>query len=126
MGLSARTAGEERLELIIAGRTMDTLTQYVGQVEDNLARGEPVVTNENVLGEIRDVAALVVSMLNDYITGEIGSAAAMSVALNRIVLLTAIAEVLLVAFTLLRLNRTAEKAAERLVSCALKQKEGEP
>ena len=106
-----RTAGEERLELIIAGRTMDTLTQYVGQVEDNLARGEPVVTNENVLGEIRDVAALVVSMLNDYITGEIGSAAAMSVALNRIVLLTAIAEVLLVAFTLLRLNRTAQDTA---------------
>ena len=105
------TADEERLELIIAGRTMDTLTQYVNQIRENLAQGEPVVANEKVLGEIRDVAELVVSMLNDYITGEINSATAMSVALNRVALFTALAELALVIFTLIRLNRTAQATA---------------
>ena len=107
-----KTTGEsDRLELVIAGRTMDTLTQYINQIRDNLAQGELVTTNEQVLGEIRDVAELVVSMLNDYITGEINSSAAMSVNLNRIVLWTAVAELLLALVTLLLANRTARSTA---------------
>ena len=104
-------ADEGRLELIIAGRTMDTLAQYVEQIRKNLGNGEKVVANEAVLEEIRDVAALVDSMLNDYITVEIHSAAAMSSLLNRVVLITAVAELLLVLFTLVLLNRTAQKTA---------------
>ena len=105
------TGDQQRLELIIAGRTMDTLEQYVSQIRDNLDRGERVVTNEKILSEIRDVAALVVSMLNDYITGEIGSAAAMSVRLNRIVLITAFSELMLVIVALIWLNGIGNNTA---------------
>jgi len=109
--ISKDTGERDRLELIIAGRTMDTLTQYINQIRDNLERGEPVVTNEKVLGEIRDVAELVVSMLNDYITGEINASAAMSVHLNRVVLSTAAAELLLALLALLLANRAAKSTA---------------
>ena len=126
------TGESDRLELIIAGRTMDTLTQYVNQIRDNLTRGEQVVTNENVLGEIRDVAELVVSMLNDYITGEISSSAAMSLHLNRVVLFTAAAELLLALFTLLVARKTTQSTArfvrepiEKLESITARLAEGD-
>ena len=109
--IASDTGDPDRLELVIAGRTMNTLSQYVEQIQANLESGEKVVTNEAVLGEIRDVAALVDSMLSDYITVEIRSAAAMSALLNRVVLITAVAELLLVLFTLVLVNRTAQKTA---------------
>ena len=107
-----RTGDEERLELMIAGRTMDTLSKYVDQIRANLESGESVVTNEKVLTEIRGVASLVVSMLNDYITGEINSAAAMSVRLNRLILAVAVAEALLAAAVLIRLERVGQATAQ--------------
>ena len=113
MEKTSRAAGEDhRLELIIARRTMDTLKQYVNQIRENLLQGEKVTANEKILSEIRDVAALVVSMLNDYITAEINAAAAMSAYLNRVVLWTAAAEVLLVLMILLLANRTARSTAK--------------
>ncbi|MBQ6514096.1 MAG: histidine kinase [Clostridia bacterium] len=63
----------QQLEMIVARRTMDTLSQYVEQVRENLENGAAVVKNEAVLSEIRDVAKLVVSMLNDYITDAISA-----------------------------------------------------
>ncbi|MBR3503611.1 MAG: histidine kinase [Clostridia bacterium] len=108
-----RTTGEsDRLELVIAGRTMDTLTQYIDQIRDNLTQGKPVVTNEKVLEEIRAVAELVVSMLNDYITGEINSSAAMSVHLNRLVMSTAAVELMLALLALVLASRTAKSTAQ--------------
>ena len=108
----SRTAEEgNRLELIIARRTMDTLVQYVNQIRDNLIIGEKVTANEAILTEVRGVAELVVSMLNDYITAEINSASAMSAYLNTVVLWTAVAEVALVLLILLLANRTAQSAA---------------
>lgn len=130
--ITRNTGENDRLELIIARRTMDTLTQYVDRIRDNLIRGEQVINNEKVLGEIRDVSALVVSMLNDYITGEINSAAAMSASLNRVVFYTAAAEVLLVLFTFLAANRMARSTArfvrepiERLESVTARLAEGD-
>ncbi len=130
---AVRETGEsDRLAIVIARRTMDTLAQYVDQVRDNLARGELVTVNEAVLGEIRDVAELVVSMLNDYITGEIAAASAMSAALNRTVFITAAAEVLLVLLTLLLADRMARSTArfvrepiERLESVTARLAEGD-
>ena len=110
--ITKETGADDRLELVIAGRTMDTLTQYINQISDNLAHGELVVNNEKVLGEIRDVAELVVSMLNDYITSEINSSAAMSVRLNRMVLSTVGAELLLALLALLLARRAAESTAQ--------------
>ena len=110
--ITRETGEADRLELIIARRTMDTLTQYVDQISDNLQRGERVTVNEEVLGEIRDVASLVVSTLNNYITGQITAAAAMSAYLNRVVLYTAVAEALLALLTLIVAGRTARATAE--------------
>ncbi len=133
IGKITRDTGEnDRLELIIAGRTMDTLTQYVNRIRDNLAQGELVINNEKVLSEIRNVAELVVSMLNDYITGEINSSAAMSARLNQLILVTAAAEMLLVLFTLLLANRTArstvrfvQEPIEKLESVTARLAEGD-
>ncbi len=109
--ISLETREGGRLELVIAGRTMDTLSQYVDRIRENISRGEQVVTNEAILGEIRDVAKLVVSMLNDYITEEIGSISRMSSSLFRTVLFAAGAELLLVIFTYIVANRTARSTA---------------
>ena len=129
----SRSTGESgRLELVIARRTMDTLTQYVDQIRDNLLLGEKVTTNEKILSEVRDVAELVVSMLNDYITGEINSAAVMSAYLNKVVLYTAASEVGLVLFTLLLANRMGRSTArfvrepiEKLESVTARLAEGD-
>ena len=129
----SRSTGESgRLELIIARRTMDTLTQYVNQVRDNLNKGEKVTANEKVLDEIWDVAELVVTILNDYITDEINSAAAMSAYLNRVAVYTAAAEMLVVLLTLLLANRTALSTArfvrepiEKLESVTARLAEGD-
>ncbi len=112
--VTGQTGDRDRLELIIARRTMDTLSAYVDRVRENLRQGALVVENEAVLGEIRDVAELVQSMLNDYITGEIDTAARMSVHLRQLALLTALAELLLVIATLILLSRTAQ-ATDRFI-----------
>ncbi len=130
--ISRATGESDRLELVIARRTMDTLIQYVNQIRDNLLIGEKVTANEKILSEVRDVAELVVSMLNDYITAEINSAAAMSTYLNEVVLWTAVAEVVLVLLILLLANRTAQSAAtfvrepiEKLESVTARLAEGD-
>ena len=108
------TGEQDQLELIVAGRTMDTLRQYADQVTENVAASVPVVENEKILGEIRDVAALVESMLNNYITGEINATASMSDLLNRLVIITASAEMVLVLLGLW-LSRQARNRTERFV-----------
>ena len=90
------TGEQDQLELIVAGRTMDTLRQYAEQITANVAANVPVVENEKILGEIRGVATLVESMLNNYITEEINATASMSDLLNRLVMITAGAEIFLV------------------------------
>lgn len=121
-----------RLELIIARRTMDTLSQYVDQISQNLLQGERVTANESILSEIRDVAKLVSSMLGDYITGEINAAASMSAYLYKVVLYTALLEVALVLFTLLVANKMAVSTArfvrqpiEKLESVTARLAEGD-
>ncbi|MBO4776415.1 MAG: hypothetical protein J5515_07355, partial [Lachnospiraceae bacterium] len=75
------TTEENRLSLIVASRTMDTLENYVNKIRKNIYDQVPVVENEDVLRELRSVADLVDSMLNDYIAQEIQSTARMSVSL---------------------------------------------
>ncbi len=87
---------ENRLSLVVAGRTMETLENYVDQIRDNVNDEVPVVENEAVLAEVRNVSALVDSMLNDYIELEITSTAKMSTTLHLIIIITAIVEILIV------------------------------
>ena len=99
--VAARTEEENRLSLIVAERTMETLRNYVDKLRDNIASEVPVVENEKVLAEIRDVAALVNSMLNEYITLEITSTSQMSKRLGVITLITAALEVFVVIIAML-------------------------
>ena len=103
------TGEEDQLQLTVAARTMETLRQYTDQIVSNIQENVPVVQNQKVLEEIRDVAALIESMLNNYITEEIGASAAMSETLNRIVMLAAGAEILMVAVCMLMSNRTRKR-----------------
>ncbi len=110
--ITAETGENDRLSLVVAGRTMGTLKQYVNRIWNNIGQGNvPVVENEEILGEVRGVAALLEDMLNQYITEEINSAASMSAVLNRTVLLTACAEAVLVLAGLLLSRRTRNRTA---------------
>lgn len=104
----------DRLELIIARRTMETLTQYVQKIETNMAEQKPIVESEYTLEEVRDVAALVVSMLDDYITNEISLAARTNDYLTGMVALSALIEAVLVLAALIFSART-QKRMERFV-----------
>ncbi|MCR5458743.1 MAG: sensor histidine kinase [Acetatifactor sp.] len=94
--ITEQTGQENSLSLIVAGRTMQTLENYVDHIHENIVAQVPVVENEEVLVEIRDVASLVDSMLNEYIAQEIASTARMSLSLWFVIIATAIAEVLIV------------------------------
>ena len=107
-----QTAGEEnRLSLIVAGRTMETLENYVDKIRDNVNDQVPVVENEAVLAEVRNVSALVDSMLNEYIALEITSTAQMSKTLRLIIIITAVVEVLTVIVAVLVRNLSMKNTA---------------
>ena len=63
-----------QIELTAARRAMDTLRDKVVELGQQIDRGAPVVENEAKLEEIRDVAALVAEMLENYIAVEIDAA----------------------------------------------------
>ena len=110
--ITDRTGQENRLSLIVAGRTMQTLENYVDHIRDNINASVPVVESEAELSEVREVAKLVDSMLNEYIAQEINSTARMSISLRWGVLATAIAELLIVIIALLVRNRSVTATAE--------------
>ncbi len=129
--ITDKTGPENRLSLIVASRTMQTLKNYVDKLRDNITDEVPVVQNEAVLVEIRDVAALVDSMLNDYIAQEIASTAKMSVTLRYVIIATAILEVLIVVASIWFRNRSMKATAasvsepiERLEEVTAKLAEG--
>ena len=109
--ITEQTNQENRLSLIVAGRTMQTLENYVDRIRDNIDAQVPVVENEEVLVEIRDVAALVDSMLNEYVAQEITTTARMSLSLRIVILLTAVAEVLIVIVAWLVRNHSVKTTA---------------
>ena len=109
--ISEETSEENRLSLMVAGRTMETLENYVDIIRDNIDAQVPVVENEAVLVEVRDVAALVDSMLNEYIAKEIESSAKMSISLLWVIIITAVAEVIIVIVALWYRNRSMKRTA---------------
>ncbi len=130
--VSNRAGESDRLELIIAGRTMETMKSYVLQIRENIENGVAVVENEKVLAEIRSVAELVVSMLNDYITLEIGSAGQMSQWLQKVIMAAAAVELVLVGLAMVLTQRARKRTArfvrepiEKLESVTRKLAEGD-
>ena len=116
------TGDNDKLALTVARRTMDTLEQYTTRIRDNVLESVPTVESEEILTEVRNVASLVESMLNDYITGEINESAATGVYLTRTVLITAGAEILLVIICLL-ISRRARKNTGTFVREPIKELE---
>ncbi len=110
--ITEETGDENRLSLVVAGRTMQTLENYVDKIRDNIDALVPVVENEAVLVEVRDVAALVDSMLNDYIALEIDSTARMSGSLRIFIIFTAVAEFLIVIASLWIRNMSVKHTAQ--------------
>ena len=104
-----KTDEDKKLSLIVAGRTMETLENYVDQIRDNLKTKQPVVENEEVLAEIRGVASLVDSMLNEYIAQVIEESADMSLILRPLVLLTAFLEAGVVLYAWFLRNRSLRR-----------------
>ena len=88
--ISASASEENSLSLIVARRTMQTLGNYVDRIRDNVEAKVPVVENEAIIEEVRGVASLVGSMLDEYISMEINSTAKLSLSLRIGVLLSAI------------------------------------
>ena len=107
--MTAKDGPGARLELTVARRTMETLTQYVRQIEENLKSNVPVVESERVLEEVRDVASLVDSMLEDYISAEMSAQS--NRRMTRVVILSAVLEVLILLGALLLSARMGRRVA---------------
>ena len=114
--MTAKDGAGARLELTVARRTMETLTQYVRQIEENLKSNVPVVESERVLEEVRDVAALVDSMLEDYISAQISLSAQSNRQMTRVVLFSAALEALILLGALLLSARMGRRMARLIRS----------
>ena len=114
--MTAKDGAGARLELTVARRTMETLTQYVRQIEENLSGNVPVVESERVLEEVRDVAALVDSMLEDYISAQISLSAQSNRQMTRVVLFSAALEALILLGALLLSARMGRRMARLIRS----------
>ena len=134
--ITEKTGEENRLSLIVANRTMQTLENYVDNIRDNINAQMPVVESEAQVSEIRDVAKLVDSMLNEYIAQEINSTANMSFGLGIAIICTAVLEIVIVVVAWIFRNRSVkrtalsvrqpieslEKAAERIAEGSLDER----
>lgn len=121
--LMLESTPESQLELIMARRTMDTLSQYVKQIEDNMTTGVPIVESEATLEEVRDVATLAERMLEDYIIGETQRASKTNTTLRRVVAFSAMAEVLLLLLALV-VATVAYRRTEQYVCAPIERLEG--
>lgn len=64
-----------RNQLVLARRSLDTLSSYVDILGDQISRQSPVSDNMVILEEIRGVVALVQDVLQEYVVIEIDAAA---------------------------------------------------
>ena len=99
--LLGETSGGGHLQLTVARRTTDTLEQYIYKVRDGMAEGMPIDGIEGIVDEIRNVGRLAADMVDAFIGQEIVNARETSTRLNRVVLITAGAEFLLLILALL-------------------------
>lgn len=109
-------------EILVARRTMDTLSSYVEQIEEEMADDSvPVSVSEETLEEVRSVASLTGEMLASFIEEEIVRVNARHSTLQRISVIVLILGVLLLiaAVTFARragssLVRSVHEAIDRL------------
>ena len=118
--LLAETSGNGHLQLTVARRTMETLEQYILKVRDGMAEGIPIDEIIEIVDEIRKIGAQVADMVDAFIGQEILNARATSTRLNRVVLMTAGAEFLLLIlalfYTRFAMNRLTDNIRTALSS----------
>ena len=107
--LLGETQGNGQVTLTIARRTMDTLEQYAYRIRDGMEAGDPISEIESIVDEVRDVGRLVMDMLDDFTTEEIGGATVASRRLRTIVIVAAVAEILLLIFAFERTRRETRR-----------------
>ena len=118
--LLAETSGNGHLQLTVARRTMETLEQYILKVRDGMAEGIPIDEIIEIVDEIRKIGAQVADMVDAFIGQEILNARETSTHLNRVVLMTAGAEFLLLIlalfYTRFAMNRLTDNIRTALSS----------
>ncbi|OPZ66874.1 MAG: ABC transporter periplasmic-binding protein YtfQ precursor [Firmicutes bacterium ADurb.Bin467] len=107
---------QNRLELLVARRTMNTLRDYIDKIGVNMATKKPIVESEAELVEVRAVASLVGEMLERYIATEIRAASQASVMLTRAIVIS-----LLLEFALLLLALWFSMLAQKGLSRSVQQ-----
>jgi two-component system, sensor histidine kinase YesM len=68
------TSDKSRFKLEVIRRTMDTLTNYVDKMGEQIAQGSRVAENELVLEDIRGVSDVVEASIQDYMLVEVNQA----------------------------------------------------
>ena len=121
--LLEETGGAGDLELTVARRTMVTLAGYMDQLRTGMAGGAPVAEMEQIVDEVRGVGDLVTDMLDDFISAEIGVTVQTGAEIRKLVWLTAIAELFLLAVALIGAGSTSQDLANTIRQ-SIKQLEG--
>jgi len=103
-----------QLELSVARRTMNTLSSYVKVIEQNMLARIPIAQSEAMLEEVRNVASLVVTMLEDYTSEEISSAAVTTQRLRSSVIAATVIEILIVCIAVLFMRRTIRQTTRTI------------
>jgi len=92
---------ENRQILEVTGRAMVTLTRYANRLGAQMDNNYPVIENERMLDEIRGISVLVSELLQDFIVGEIESAAAENLLIKRRAIIISIGQFIIVIFATL-------------------------
>ena len=108
------TAGSGGLELTVARRTMDTLSDYVAQVRAGIEQGKPISEVMLVVDEVRDVGDLITDMLDDFISVEIDGAVRTATGIRHLVWGTAFLEVLLMLVALYQASASSIRLADTI------------
>lgn len=121
--IDALTSSAENIkELIVARRTMDTLTRYVNEMGRLMQQEAPIAQSEALLEEVRNVSALVSDMLGEYVDAEIGAAAATSDQLQGMLMLVLYLLLLLLLITL-AFALFAQRSLSRLIRLPIEKLE---
>lgn len=90
-----------RVELEVARRTLGTLERNVKDLGERMRAGSAFEENDQLLEEIRNVAALFVDMLQESVNAELSASADASNQMQAVVRITMIVEICLLGVTLL-------------------------
>ncbi len=98
--INNRSTGNQ-MELLVARRTMNTLSSYTDRLAQQLSSNTKVSENEAVLDEVRSVALLIGDMLDQFVLKEIADAGDESQSLQKMLGYILLAEAALVMLTLI-------------------------